>query len=585
MKRRLLLLALVFGISLPSFTQTSDVDVTKLVADTKTFIFNNNKNTVKGYIYSQLKDVTGCCGNDRIYLEVKIDPSGYVLNVKTLTGKNDCFKQSAIDIVKNVKWDASDFKGPKSIYFEIKPNIECEGNRENTYAQVEIFNNELLDTEGNRNGNNATALNTVRNSDPIADNTTTQNKTETKTAEKEEPKTDPKVAKKDPIASNTQPVKKDPPQQQATRSQDPTPKADNTVAIKNEPPAKTKEEQEAEAKKKADELAAAKKKAAEERAAQEEEINKLKEQMARLRSQEEAARERRLAQERAEADRERERKERDAQMAQNNDDNSGEGGGLFLDDVADSNRDNGTVSNDNEPPTGRTEEERIQNELAQLEAQKREIEQKMRDSENNTRQLLQENDRASQEWLRVEEQILEKKERMAQQREDQELNRLEEDRRKAQDRERQSSDEYQRMMDEIRRLQQEADRKIAELETQKQDIERLAAAKQAREQEIMLARTLRETEIEQELESKRLTVMNSGRAAMNPTSIADVTTPSSGEVNLGDMAIPVLTTKEDSQKYIALARTVNLLKVELERLREQLRIMEGGAPSPNSSSI
>ncbi len=147
MKVQYLLLGLLCTLFFSATGQTG-IDVAKLTADTKTFIFDDNKNTVKNFIYQELNEKTTCCGSDRIYLEVKIDPSGYVLQVKTLTGKNECFKQSAVDIVKNVKWDASSFKGPKPIYFEIKPEVECEGSRDNVYAMVPITNNQLLDQTG-----------------------------------------------------------------------------------------------------------------------------------------------------------------------------------------------------------------------------------------------------------------------------------------------------------------------------------------------------------------------------------------------------------------------------------------------------
>ena len=127
---------------LPTLAQ--EVDVATVLADTKTFIFDNGENTVKGYVYAQLEAKTACCGDDRIYLEVKIDPSGYVLSAKPLTGSNACFKQSAVDIVKNIRWDAAEFKGPKSVYFEIKPNVECSDSRSNEYVALEVFNNEIL---------------------------------------------------------------------------------------------------------------------------------------------------------------------------------------------------------------------------------------------------------------------------------------------------------------------------------------------------------------------------------------------------------------------------------------------------------
>jgi hypothetical protein len=111
MKRSFLLYLALLVSCISTFAQ--EVDVTKLSADTKTFIFSDGKHTVKNYIYERLQAQTNCCGQDRIYLEIKIDPTGYVISAKALTGKNDCYKESVIDIVKNIKWDAADFKGPK----------------------------------------------------------------------------------------------------------------------------------------------------------------------------------------------------------------------------------------------------------------------------------------------------------------------------------------------------------------------------------------------------------------------------------------------------------------------------------------
>lgn len=143
--KRLLFLVSLF-VSTLSLLQAQDV--TKLTADTKTFLFSDGVSTVKNYIYNRLEAQTACCGSDRIYLEVKLDPSGYVLSVKALTGKNECFKESVIDIVKNIKWDASDFKGTKSIYFEVKPEINNCDNRNNQYVKIETFNNKMLDKSG-----------------------------------------------------------------------------------------------------------------------------------------------------------------------------------------------------------------------------------------------------------------------------------------------------------------------------------------------------------------------------------------------------------------------------------------------------
>lgn len=119
------------------YAGNAQVDVLNTRANPKTFIFDDDKHTVHGYIYNQLKEQTSCCGNDAIYLEVKFDESGTVTSAKTLTGRNDCFKQSVIDIVSSVRWDATDVKGSKTIYFEVKPIVPCSGGpTENVYKKI-----------------------------------------------------------------------------------------------------------------------------------------------------------------------------------------------------------------------------------------------------------------------------------------------------------------------------------------------------------------------------------------------------------------------------------------------------------------
>jgi hypothetical protein len=105
----------------------AQLDITTARANPKTFIFDDEKHTVHGYIYSTLKEQSSCCGNDAIYLEVKFDQTGAVTSAKTLTGKSDCYKKTIVDIVQNVKWDATGLTGSKTIYFEVKPIIPCSG--------------------------------------------------------------------------------------------------------------------------------------------------------------------------------------------------------------------------------------------------------------------------------------------------------------------------------------------------------------------------------------------------------------------------------------------------------------------------
>ena len=144
MKRLLLFYVCMVSVLL---LKAQPVDVTKLTADTKTYIFSDGKTTVRDYLYNRLQAQSSCCGSNRVYLEVRIDPTGYVLSAKALTGTNECYKESIIDIVKSIRWDATEFKGPKSVFIDLKPDMPCEG-RNNVYAKIETFNNAMLDKNG-----------------------------------------------------------------------------------------------------------------------------------------------------------------------------------------------------------------------------------------------------------------------------------------------------------------------------------------------------------------------------------------------------------------------------------------------------
>ncbi|MDX2247473.1 MAG: hypothetical protein SF052_11885 [Bacteroidia bacterium] len=584
MKRRLLLLVLILGFSLRSFSQGDEVDVTKLTADTKTFIFSNNKNTVKGYIYEQLEQRTSCCGSDRIYLEVKIDPSGYVLSVKALTGKLECFKESAIDIVKNVKWDASDFKGPKSVYFEIKPSIDCSAERGNSYAKLEIFNNPLLDKQGNPTGSPASVAAVTQ---PAA--------TQPQTVTPQTPKTEPAVDPNKQIASGTQPLTTPPATTGQARSQE-TPsvgvpgspgRPTTTTTTQPQPTEPPTSVGSIPATVESDELREARAREEAERIAQEEEIRRLKERMEKLRAQEEEAKARRLASETQQREKEsRDNARQQAAASKTNKPNNagttggeGSGGGLFLDEAepAVANNKNTGATTPTDPPAGASEEDRIRNEIVSLEQQMRKIEEDKATRDRDLRDKEQQNQRDNQELFKIKEEILRKQELANQVREQKELDRMEIERVRVEDQRRKEEDAYQRMMDEIKRLQDEASRKIADLERQKQDLDNLAAAKQAREQEIMLERVLRQKEQEAQLEGDRLRLMNSGSGiALNTANPATVT--------VDPTAIPSMTTKEDSAKYLALVQMVNQLQLERARLIEQIRLMEGNPSAVTATS-
>ncbi|GIV43075.1 MAG: hypothetical protein KatS3mg035_0198 [Bacteroidia bacterium] len=161
MKKILSVLFLSFGLYIQ--IQAQDFDVTKSVADPFTFIFNDGTNTVQGYIYATLEKSTKCCGNDAVYLEIKIDPSGSTIAAKALTGKNECYKKSIVDIVKHIKWNTSNIKTAKSVYLEVKPVLACANQPDdNKYVEVPapkgggqvVVNNNNTNANTNVNSNN-----------------------------------------------------------------------------------------------------------------------------------------------------------------------------------------------------------------------------------------------------------------------------------------------------------------------------------------------------------------------------------------------------------------------------------------------
>lgn len=158
----------------------AQVNVATARANPKTFIFDDEKHTVHGYIYSVLKEQTNCCSNDAVYLEVKFDEGGYVTSTKTLTGKNDCYRKSIEDIVKNIRWDATGVKGTKTIYFDLKPIIPCTGgSSENVYKPIAVTNNPNFGGVASSNGgnNNATTTTTTTTTNNTNNNSVTTNVT------------------------------------------------------------------------------------------------------------------------------------------------------------------------------------------------------------------------------------------------------------------------------------------------------------------------------------------------------------------------------------------------------------------------
>ena len=143
-------------------------DITKELADPQKYIFTDGKTTVQGYIYSRLEQATACCGNDDIYIEVTIDPTGFVVDAKALTGKSECYKLSIVDIVRNIKWVNNDIKSQRKIFFPVKPLKACTGaDGENVYSPIPVTNNPI------NNKPQAATASTPAKVETLADNNAT----------------------------------------------------------------------------------------------------------------------------------------------------------------------------------------------------------------------------------------------------------------------------------------------------------------------------------------------------------------------------------------------------------------------------
>ncbi len=565
MKLRSLLLGwIIVLMSMPTWAQ--EVDVTTVLADTKTFIFDNGESTVKGYVYAVLEAETNCCGDDRIYLEVKIDPSGYVLSAKPLTGSNDCFKQSAVDIVKNIRWDAAEFKGPKSVYFEIKPNVECVEGRENTYVALEIFNNELL-APGSTSGAGESAPQVAASpTEEEADPEVLENLINVTVGEAEgteEPASEGVAAAEGEeatfgvVTDEPAPRPADPPATAGaeevrvpTRGGDPTPA------------------EQAEA----------------ERVAQQQELEQLRSQLENMREQEEARRRELAAREEA-----RRAQEEAAAAAMALEDNTeeyppasdeGDVGELWLPGGdGEGMEGDGSFGGDEgmDSGMGGGDEDRLREEIERLRQERIALEETKRQREADMMRAMEDTRRDNEQIIRLEEEIAARQEEAARVREEMELRRLEEERMQADEARMREEEEYQRMMDEINRLQAEAQAKIAALEAQKADLNRMAELAKKREQEIALERAIREKERQKRLEEVRIGIMSSGMP---------ITSVGSQETDLDAlMANLDLSAEADSEALEILVQQIQQMKLEMARLQNQIRDL-GGEPatSPVSSS-
>ncbi len=566
MRRHFLILSLLIAGCMSAYAQEAQpkdtFDVTKHLANIGDFTFDDGKNSLDGFVNAELKAKTKCCGEDRIYLEVKIDPSGNVLYAKSLTGTNDCLRKAAEDIVKNIKWDAAELRGPKSVYPQVFPEIECTDERDNTFEKIEIYNNDLLDAEGNPVKDAKTNTPPVAKNDPPTPTVRKEAPAVVKT-EKEEVKEEPKEA----VTTNDKPTTK--PQPEETQKEEKT----EAVAMNRgseEESASTDITETASS----DAVVEGETKDAT-RAAQEEEVIRLREQLAEMRKKEiQERRKRALIERRKRAQQQAREEAMAAKEAKNNNDSFSQSStDLYADDpYAVDNGGEGFGRVDGEAPEG----ERIEEELARLKQQIAELSAANEEREAQVKASMEEAQETNQEIIRIQEEIAAKEEEKERLREEKELANIEEEKTQAEEARRADEEAYQRMMEEIKRLQEEADAKIAQLEKKKQEVEKMAQVKKMREQEIALARALREKEREAELAKVRMRLQTSG------TPIAQIGDNSTEGENLMEL-LPDLTTEVDSEKLARLIQTIQIMQTEITRLREQIALMEGNTSYQGSN--
>lgn len=529
---KLRLITLLISICISGSMWAQEIDPSSLLANTRTFIFDDGKNTVSGYIIQELSVNTTCCGEERIYLEVRIDPSGSVLSAKALTGKKEgCMAKSAVDIVKNVKWDASEFRGPKPVYFEVRPNIECSAERDNVYQPIEVINNEKLDEEGEKVVGDyqdvaATVIETEKPAEPVEE--------VTEAAEEVAEAATESAAAMEEAGVVTEPTEIPEP-----------------VVISNEPSAIDMEE----------EVVAVTNEglASDTPPVQTEEIRILRENMAQMREQEEVERKKREARQAAI---DRRNAEREAAMAARGESETPSASGNDWG-VAPDITDEAAYGEEGIGGDGYE----IESEIAQLESQRAELEQQKEQRIEEMRQREQENRQATEEIIQIEEQIIAKTEEAAQRQEEQELQAIEQEVASIDEQRVREEEEYQRMMDEIERLQQEADAKIQELEEKKAELARKQELQKLREQEIALARSLRTEQNKARMKEVEMSLRAGGNDVVF---LGDAGT---GTQDLSELVDIDLTAEADSEALRQILLRMQQMQREIELLQAQIRSM------------
>ncbi len=113
------------------------VDITKYRVDPTSFLFEDGRTKLSDYVTAQLQMHSTCCGIDAIYVELRITPEGTLESARALTGQNNCYKKSVIDILLPLRWKAEGFQGTRTMYYEFRFSLECKGaEQDNVYTPI-----------------------------------------------------------------------------------------------------------------------------------------------------------------------------------------------------------------------------------------------------------------------------------------------------------------------------------------------------------------------------------------------------------------------------------------------------------------
>lgn len=123
--------------SLLTLSWAQPTNIAQQRVDPLTFTFEDGRTTLTDYVLSQLRAHTTCCGVDNIYVELRITPEGTVENVRAMTGRNDCYKQSLRDILMPLRWKVENFRSTRPLYYEFRLSEACKGtDQDNVYKPI-----------------------------------------------------------------------------------------------------------------------------------------------------------------------------------------------------------------------------------------------------------------------------------------------------------------------------------------------------------------------------------------------------------------------------------------------------------------